>query len=78
VLVRVFNFAAGPATLPLEVLEQVRGELTDWQGSGMSVMEVSHRSKDFIGVAQEVYNAMPVAGVDALIAFMTEFQRRNG
>jgi phosphoserine aminotransferase len=53
VLVRVFNFAAGPATLPLEVLEQVRGELTDWRGSGMSVMEVSHRSKAFIGVAQE-------------------------
>jgi phosphoserine aminotransferase len=50
---RVFNFAAGPATLPLEVLQQVRDELTDWRGSGMSVMEVSHRSKDFIGVAQE-------------------------
>jgi phosphoserine aminotransferase len=51
--VRVFNFAAGPATLPLEVLQQVRDELTDWRGSGMSVMEVSHRSKAFIGVAQE-------------------------
>jgi phosphoserine aminotransferase len=51
--VRVFNFAAGPATLPLEVLEQVRGELTDWRGSGMSVMEVSHRGKAFVAVAQE-------------------------
>jgi phosphoserine aminotransferase len=51
--VRVFNFAAGPATLPLEVLEQVRGELTDWQGSGMSVMEVSHRGKAFVAVAQQ-------------------------
>src|SRR6201995_3465639 len=50
---RVFNFAAGPATLPLEVLQQVRDELVDWRGSGMSVMEVSHRSKAFIGVAQE-------------------------
>lgn len=50
---RVFNFAAGPATLPLEVLEQARAEMTDWQGSGMSVMEVSHRSKAFIGVAQQ-------------------------
>ena len=50
---RVFNFAAGPATLPLEVLEQARDELTDWRGSGMSVMEVSHRSKAFIGVAEE-------------------------
>jgi phosphoserine aminotransferase len=51
--VRVFNFAAGPATLPLEVLEQAREELTDWRGCGMSVMEISHRSKAFIGVAQE-------------------------
>jgi phosphoserine aminotransferase len=51
--VRVYNFAAGPATLPLEVLQQVRDELIDWRGSGMSVMEVSHRSKAFIGVAQE-------------------------
>jgi phosphoserine aminotransferase len=50
--VRVFNFAAGPAALPLEVLEQVRDELTDWGGSGMSVMEVSHRSKAFVGVAE--------------------------
>jgi len=51
--VRVYNFAAGPATLPLEVLQQVRDELLDWRGLGMSVMEVSHRSKAFIGVAQE-------------------------
>ncbi len=50
---RVFNFAAGPATLPLEVLEQARSEMTDWRGSGMSVMEVSHRSKAFVAVAQE-------------------------
>jgi len=50
---RVFNFAAGPATLPLEVLQQAREELTDWRGSGMSVMEISHRSKAFIGVAEE-------------------------
>ncbi len=50
---RVFNFAAGPATLPLEVLEQVRDELTDWQRSGMSVMEVSHRSKAFVAVAEQ-------------------------
>jgi len=50
---RVFNFAAGPATLPLEVLQQVSAEMTDWKSSGMSVMEVSHRSKAFIAVAQE-------------------------
>jgi phosphoserine aminotransferase len=51
--VRVFNFAAGPAVLPLQVLEQAREELTDWRGCGMSVMEISHRSKAFIGVAEE-------------------------
>jgi phosphoserine aminotransferase len=51
--VRVFNFAAGPAALPLQVLEQAREELTDWRGSGMSVMEVSHRSKAFVAVAEE-------------------------
>ena len=50
---RVFNFAAGPATLPLEVLQQAREELLDWQGSGMSVMEVSHRGKAFIACAEE-------------------------
>lgn len=49
---RLFNFAAGPATLPLEVLEQAKSELLDWQGSGMSVMEVSHRSKAFVAVAE--------------------------
>jgi phosphoserine aminotransferase len=50
--VRVFNFAAGPATLPLEVLQQAREELLDWQSSGMSVMEVSHRGKAFIACAE--------------------------
>ena len=50
---RVFNFAPGPAALPLEVLEQARDELTDWRGSGMSVMEISHRSKAFLAVAAE-------------------------
>ena len=50
---RVFNFAAGPATLPLPVLEQAREEMLDWQGAGMSVMEVSHRSKAFVEVAEQ-------------------------
>jgi phosphoserine aminotransferase len=49
--VRVFNFSPGPAVLPLEVLEQAREELLDWQGSGMSVMEISHRSPSFVEVA---------------------------
>lgn len=48
---RVFNFSAGPAALPLEVLEHIRNDIPDWQGSGMTVMEVSHRSKDFMAVA---------------------------
>jgi phosphoserine aminotransferase len=50
---RVFNFSPGPAALPLEVLERARDELLDWQHSGMSVMEISHRSKDFVQVATE-------------------------
>jgi phosphoserine aminotransferase len=49
---RVYNFSAGPAALPLEVLEIIREDIPDWQGKGMSVMEISHRSKEFIGLAQ--------------------------
>jgi len=50
---RVFNFSAGPAALPVEVLEQLREEMLDWHGQGMSVMEMSHRGKAFIGIAQQ-------------------------
>ncbi len=50
---RIFNFSAGPATLPVEVLEQARTEMLDWNGRGASVMEVSHRSKAFIKVAEQ-------------------------
>ncbi|HEX4619718.1 MAG TPA: 3-phosphoserine/phosphohydroxythreonine transaminase [Steroidobacteraceae bacterium] len=50
---RAFNFAAGPATLPVEVLEQAREELTDWRGLGASVMEISHRGKPFLAMARE-------------------------
>lgn len=50
---RIYNFSAGPATLPLAVLEQVQQELTDWHGSGMSVMEMSHRGKEFISIAEK-------------------------
>ena len=49
---RVFNFSAGPAALPIEVLEQVREELLDWHGIGASVMEISHRGKAFLGIAR--------------------------
>jgi phosphoserine aminotransferase len=51
--VRVFNFAAGPATMPVEVLEEARAELSDWRGLGVSVMEVGHRGKAFVAVAAE-------------------------
>ncbi len=50
---RVYNFSAGPAALPLEVLEQARDELTNYAGSGMSVMELSHRGKEFVSIAEQ-------------------------
>ncbi len=50
---RVFNFSAGPAALPLEVLETIQNDIPDWQGTGMSVMEVSHRSKEFVALATQ-------------------------
>lgn len=50
-MARVYNFSPGPAALPLEVLETIRNDLPDWQGTGMSVMEVSHRGKDFVALA---------------------------
>ncbi|GAA5445138.1 phosphoserine aminotransferase [Microbulbifer sp. NBRC 101763] len=49
---RKFNFCAGPAALPQPVLEQAQRELLDWQGLGCSVMEVSHRSPEFVEVAE--------------------------
>ena len=50
---RVFNFSAGPAVLPQAVLERAREEMLDWEGSGMSVMEMSHRGKEFMSIAQQ-------------------------
>ena len=50
---RIHNFCAGPCTLPLSVLEEAREELLDFQGSGMSVMEISHRSKRFEPLHEE-------------------------
>lgn len=50
---RVFNFSAGPSTLPLPVLEEVRDELVDYQGSGMSLLEMSHRGEHFDAVHRE-------------------------
>jgi phosphoserine aminotransferase len=50
-MTRVFNFSAGPAALPEPVLRRAAEEMLDWHGSGMSVMEMSHRGKEFIGIA---------------------------
>jgi phosphoserine aminotransferase len=49
----IYNFSAGPAVLPKEVLQQAQAEMLDWQGSGMSVMEMSHRGKEFISIAAQ-------------------------
>ena len=49
----IYNFSAGPAVLPAAVLEQARDELLDWHGSGMSVMEMSHRSKEYLSIAEQ-------------------------
>ena len=52
-MTRVFNFSAGPAALPETVLQTAAAEMLDWHGSGMSVMEMSHRGKEFIAIATE-------------------------
>ena len=52
-MARVFNFSAGPAVLPLEVLEEAKCDLLDYKGCGMSVMEMSHRSKMFDDILKE-------------------------
>ena len=52
-MTRVFNFSAGPAALPESVLRQAAEEMLDWHGSGMSVMEMSHRGKEFIAIHAE-------------------------
>ena len=51
---RVYNFSAGPAVLPEEVLREAADEMMDYKGSGMSVMEMSHRSKWFDDIIKDV------------------------
>lgn len=51
-MTRVFNFSAGPAVLPQEVLQQAAAEMLDWQGSGLSVMEMSHRGPEFMAIIE--------------------------
>ncbi|MCB1304903.1 MAG: aminotransferase class V-fold PLP-dependent enzyme, partial [Leptospiraceae bacterium] len=55
---RIFNFSAGPATLPVEVLEKARDEFLDFQGSGMSIIEMSHRGKIFDAVHEKSFELM--------------------
>ena len=50
---RVYNFSAGPAALPQDVLEKAQSEMLDWHDSGMSVMEMSHRGKEFMSIAEQ-------------------------
>ena len=49
----IFNFCAGPAMLPAEVMTKAQQEFINWQGTGCSVMELSHRSKEFIALASQ-------------------------
>jgi phosphoserine aminotransferase len=65
---RVHNFNAGPSALPLAVLERIREELLDWRGSGMSVMEMSHRSPEF-----ESINAAAEAGLRKHLAIPDDY-----
>src|SRR5207247_9316299 len=65
---RVHNFNAGPGALPLPVLERIREELLDWRGSGMSVMEMSHRSPEF-----ESINAAAETGLRKHLAIPDDY-----
>src|ERR1700741_1378539 len=58
-MTRVFNFSPAPATLPESVLRQAAAEMLDWHGSGMSVMEMSHRGPEFIAIYQQAIADLP-------------------
>jgi phosphoserine aminotransferase len=66
---RVFNFSAGPAVLPEAVLRQAADEMLDWQGTGMSVMEMSHRGKAFMSI-----HARALADLRALLGIPAEYK----
>ncbi len=68
-MTRVFNFSAGPAALPEAVLRQAADEMLDWHGSGMSVMEMSHRGKEFISI-----HAQAEAGLRELLAIPANYK----
>src|SRR4030067_675999 len=62
----IYNFSAGPAVLPKAVLQQAQAELPDWHGSGMSVMEMSHRGKEYMGIhAQAEADLRELIGIPA-------------
>ena len=65
----LFNFSAGPAMLPEDVLRQADRELLDWHGTGMSVMEMSHREKDYMGI-----HAQAQADLRALLAVPDDYR----
>ena len=70
---RAFNFCAGPATLPEAVLKQAQSEMLDWRGTGMSVMEMSHRSDEFVAIAETAEKDLrELAGIsdDYVVLFM--------
>src|SRR3954464_8934150 len=72
-MTRVFNFSPGPATLPPAVLRQAADEMLDWHGSGMSVMEMSHRGKEFMSIhaeAQELLRELMEIPAGYQILFM--------
>jgi phosphoserine aminotransferase len=63
---RIFNFGAGPAAMPVEVLEKAKWELVNWHDAGMSVMEMSHRGKEFVAIAAEAEaDLRTLAGIPA-------------
>ena len=51
-MTKIYNFSAGPAMLPVSVMQKAQSEFLDWQSMGRSVMEISHRSKEYIAVAE--------------------------
>jgi phosphoserine aminotransferase len=72
-MTRKYNFCAGPAALPEAVLEQARQEMSDWHGHGLSIMEMSHRSAEFVGVAQQAeadFRELLAIGDDYAVLFL--------
>jgi phosphoserine aminotransferase len=73
IAMKVFNFSAGPAVLPREVLERAAAEMLDWHGSGMSVMEMSHRGKEFMSIyakAEADLRALLAVPADYAVLFL--------